>query len=252
MDRAMEHHECVICFDGLCTKPVVALYCADGKRSCRHYFHHDCLVGPEEHVLMLRRDCPVCRAKWTTAVTVPSPLVDPRAFFDLIDVDSGGTLSKNEVLDGLKATVDLDWRQIDASVDALWSTWDADGNGTISYEEMMRPGTGLLDYIRRNYPGQEDKRMPPDLRQSAWKWFEFWDEDSSRSLEKDEVLRALVKTFRVQHGSVEVSSHRRVHVSLPQIAHLISKHHHPPPHLHPSPGVNDTRYHRGDVADLRS
>ena len=207
----MEHQECVICFDKLANGAVCALFGSDGKRSCRHYFHRECMIGGRdglpECVLMTRRECPCCRAKWTTAVTLPNPIVDPRAFFDCIDADHGGCLSKSEVIDGLKATVDLDWRQIDSSVDALWSTWDRDGNGSISYEEMTAPRSGLLDYIRRNYPGQ---RLPesPNILQQPRQWFQYWDEDSSNSLEKDEIVRALIKTFRVTQGTVEVSTIR--------------------------------------------
>ena len=203
----MEHQECVICFENLCSREACCLYNQSGIRVCRHYFHTDCMIAPSS-VLQPRRSCPICRVEWTSIVSLPNPLNNPRAFFDMIDSDSSGCLNRNEVLEGLKACLDVDWRKIEQSVEILWNTWDKDKGGTISYAEMVEPNTGLLAYIIRNYPRSEVDRArePPDLRQRPRDWFQYWDEDKSNSLEKEEIVRALVKTFRITQGSASVAT----------------------------------------------
>ena len=120
------------------------------------------------------------------------------------DADKSGCLSKEEVLDGLQACVDLDWRRIESSIDSLWTTWDRDSGGSLSYEEFSHPTTGLLNFVRRNFARAEggEPREPPDIRRRAREWFGFWDEDGSGALSKSEIVRALVKTFRV-HSSAQ-------------------------------------------------
>ena len=41
---------------------------------------------------------------------------------------------------------------------------------------------------------------PPDIARLPREWFHYWDEDGSQSLEKDELIRALIKTFRFTQG----------------------------------------------------
>lgn len=206
MERAIEHDECVVCFDPLYSKEVCCLYDREGKRICRHYFHHECVTSVQTRYV---RSCPVCRVEWTIATKLTNPLKDARAFFDMLDADHSGSLSKNEVLGGLKACLDLDWRHIDQSVDVLWTTWDRDKGGSISFEEFTQPRTGLLDFVVMNHPERTDcdrVREPPNLRERPRDWFQFWDEDGSNSLETGEIVRALVKTFRVQLSNPSIAT----------------------------------------------
>ena len=93
--------------------------------------------------------------------------------------------------------------------------WDADNNGSIDKTELLKPGTGLLAYIRSHFlrlPITEDSSQlssgsesrsaaavtqAPDVRRQPAAWFAYWDESGDGSLQKEEVLRALVKTFRL-------------------------------------------------------
>ena len=43
----------------------------------------------------------------------------------------------------------------------------------------------------------EVEREIPSIKANKAVWFEYWDEDHSQSLEKDELVRALVHTFRL-------------------------------------------------------
>jgi Ca2+-binding EF-hand superfamily protein len=42
----------------------------------------------------------------------------------------------------------------------------------------------------------------PDITAQPRMWFQFWDEDDGGTLCKNEVLRAIVKTFRIADNSV--------------------------------------------------
>ena len=41
-------------------------------------------------------------------------------------------------------------------------------------------------------------------------WFKFWDEDDSGTLEKDEVVRALIKSFNIQDDVAHIQDVRSV------------------------------------------
>lgn len=43
-------------------------------------------------------------------------------------------------------------------------------------------------------PAPQEEPMP-DARVDRYAWFSYWDEDNSGTLDKDEVIRAFVKTF---------------------------------------------------------
>jgi hypothetical protein len=66
---------------------------------------------------------------------------------------------------------------------------------------MTRPHSGLLAFVKRNYPRSPEDlfRQPPDIRQRPREWFSFWDENANGSLSKSEIIRALVKTFRTDN-----------------------------------------------------
>ena len=197
---AIEHQECAMCLYPLFQQPVCFLV-EGGRRVCRHPYHKGCVDLPVSVFQGGERRCPICRKGFSEVLDLPNPESDPRGFFSAIDCDRSGCLSREEVMDGLKACLDLDWRTIDRSIDALWSTWDSDSSDSISFDEMTRPHSGLLAFVKRNYPGspQDRLREPPDIRQRPREWFSFWDENANGSLSKSEIIRALVKTFRTDN-----------------------------------------------------
>ena len=195
---ALEHAECAVCIEKLCSAPCCFLV-ANGRRVCRHPFHMTCIDRPASVFAGGRKCCSLCRLEFSSVVSLPSPVTNPRGFFECLDADRNGSLSREEVIDGLKATLDLDWRRIEQSVTQLWSTWDQDHGGTVSFAEFSAPQTGLLAFVLRTYPRPTGARgEPPDIARAPREWFAFWDEDGSGALSKSEIVRALVKTFRAQ------------------------------------------------------
>jgi Ca2+-binding EF-hand superfamily protein len=194
------HDECSICFCPLSEDTVCQLMEGGGGRhrpqkACQHLFHETCIKdwqGTGKH------SCPNCRKDFSSLAPVPKPSLDPRAWFDFIDENKDGGLSYDEILNGLKAQVNLDWHQIETDVDRLFSRWDKDNNGTISLNEFADPHSGVLAYLMKNYPSNP-RSPPPDLVKFPREWFSYWDEDKSGSLSKAEVVRALAKSFRMYH-----------------------------------------------------
>jgi Ca2+-binding EF-hand superfamily protein len=194
---AVEHEECAICCDPLPAEPVGMLLCEPLPRkptapSCRHFFHVSCI---KELRPPLR--CPVCRVPFHSIGEIP-PLTFAagETWFAYFDRDGDGKLTYDEILDGLRAQVSLDWSRIDVEMDTLWTKWDPNRDHSISREEFLRPDDGLLAYLMKNF-GQTPRAPPPELRRGRRAWFNYWDEDHSGCLSKDEVARALVKTFKI-------------------------------------------------------
>jgi len=197
-----EKAECPICFERYCTEdkgiaqPLCVLLGPDGKRArdssgvCRHFFHYECMKA------MPQKTCPMCRRPYSTLGVLPN--VRDRAqqarWFQLIDADGDGSLSKREVVDVLRVTMPVvdDVPMIRQYVDRLWPKVDRDGSGECSLQELPY----LLTELGRSLPGEQKKEeKPPRLTaQTKAEWFRFWDEDNSGGLDQREMTRALVKT----------------------------------------------------------
>merc|ERR1712066_708885 len=57
---------------------------------------------------------------------------------------------------------------------------------------------GLFFYVRDAFrkTGQAAPNVP-DIRRDPQAWFRYWDEDGSGTLDREEVIRSFVKTFRI-------------------------------------------------------
>eukprot|EP01065_Artemidia_motanka_P000865 TRINITY_DN10405_c0_g1_i1.p1 TRINITY_DN10405_c0_g1~~TRINITY_DN10405_c0_g1_i1.p1 ORF type:complete len:765 (+),score=144.68 TRINITY_DN10405_c0_g1_i1:57-2351(+) len=193
-EAAHAHQECAVCFDPLCTRPVVCFVDAEGKRArcgsgepCRHFFHTLCVMD-------LRADaaghllCPLCRATFVTARQLPDPGIDPQEWFSLVDASGSGCLHQWEVRDVLLATTDCDADGVAQQVAERWHDWDTEGTGQVSHDGMM----ALLDFVRMRVPGRHD-RPAPSLLCDKGAWFEFWDKGHGR-LTQGQLIRGLIKS----------------------------------------------------------
>jgi Ca2+-binding EF-hand superfamily protein len=190
---AWEHQECAICFSDLALQPCVRLCNRNGSNICKHTFHHLCLTD-----LPQPWTCPLCRQSFQRMEVIPQVTEDPRAWFDFMDTDHSGSLTYDEIIDGLKSQMKLDWFRIEADVDRLFGQWDTNKDGTISFSEFSNPSTGVMKYLSLHYAARP-RPSPPDIRKEKDAWFDYWDEDHSGQLDKDEIARALVKTFQLFH-----------------------------------------------------
>eukprot|EP01065_Artemidia_motanka_P011765 TRINITY_DN1640_c0_g2_i1.p1 TRINITY_DN1640_c0_g2~~TRINITY_DN1640_c0_g2_i1.p1 ORF type:complete len:521 (+),score=110.97 TRINITY_DN1640_c0_g2_i1:64-1563(+) len=208
-DTAAQNAECAICFEDLCSEPVAVLLGANRRRACRHYYHLECSkgivpivtrgYGAEMEVASAQEArecgreavCPLCRSPFKSIVQMPDPFTDPKRWFALADLDGTGALKRDEVRDVLRATVACDEDALDKTICRKWSDWDVGSRGAIRFEDLQR----LLQFVRENLPGRQQKGEAPFIGSDPLSWFEYWDQDGSGALSKDEVARALIKTF---------------------------------------------------------
>jgi len=161
-------------------------------RSCAHFFHLACANELRVH----HSQCPICRAPFNGVLPVPSPGEDPDGWFAAVDVDGDGRLSPSEVLEALRAQIRCDWHAIERQLPKMWRKWDINGDGYVEKNELVSRG-GLIEYVTKHFPKRTERERPPppSIARAPNEWFEYWDEDDSGELEKEEVVRALIKTF---------------------------------------------------------
>ncbi|KAF4668004.1 hypothetical protein FOZ61_007303 [Perkinsus olseni] len=210
LSLAERYNECAVCYFELYRLPVGILR-SQSKRACSHYFHTECikrLVAKNAHEARNAghaavRECPICRAKFSDIKTLPDVFKDPRAWFQLCDIDCGGTLDKEEVLGALGAVLPVERDKLAEAIEENWVVWDPDNDGSITLTEFVEPRRGLREYLLRNFNVIKTENLNirpddiPDLDSHPLEWFNFWDGNGNGSLERSEIVRAIVRTFCV-------------------------------------------------------
>lgn len=200
---AVEHAECCICCDPLCESPCSVLT-HRGRRVCGHFFHSEPCAASLLRGHNGGMTCPICRKQYDGMMAIPDIEADPRGWFRAVDMDGDGKLSQNEVKEVLKALLPIDWRRLEEALPALWTEWDRDGSGTIEQDELF----GLVQYVRQQLPRRAEP-VAPDIQRDRAAWFAHFDEDASGALDKGELTRALIKTFRLSSGRTTPGSRAR-------------------------------------------
>jgi len=204
---AVKHAECPICFEPLHQAPVGVFLDSEDRRISRHFFN---VAAAQEWLRSGTGMCPMTRAPIASVLAVPSIIDDPDGWFGAVDIDGDGRLSVLEVVECLKAQLPVDNSALDAAASDtnhwMWQQWDSDGSGFIERDELLQP-QGLAAYVRTAF-AQHEQRGPPDIKADKDAWYEFWDEDRSGSLDKEEVVRALLKTLRMTHEPLQVQMMR--------------------------------------------
>lgn len=77
---------------------------------------------------------------------------------------------------------------------------------------------GLVSYVQSEFRWTHDeqaccgspsrRREAPDIRRDRQGWFDFWDEDRSGTLDKQEIIRAFLKTFGRQQSAENLNELR--------------------------------------------
>lgn len=193
--------ECPVCYFELYKFPtgVIRLH---SRRCCGHYFHKDCA-----HYLLKSvkgsgqtASCPVCGVSFSEVKLMPDLAENPRDWFAVCDVDFGGELDAYEVVEALGCVLPVNRHKLEKNVKAHWHEWDPDGDGTITLQEFIAPARGLRDWLISHIGMLRAEAAPkpntvPSLDRNPREWFHYWDRDNSGTLEKDEVVRALIRTF---------------------------------------------------------
>jgi len=128
----------------------------------------------------------------------------------VVDFDNDGSLSQVELLEVLKATVDIDVARLERDMPRIFPLFDPNNDGKIEYGEMMGP-QGLFYHVRRLYrKNRSMQKFIPDIKSNKEAWFRYWDEDGSGTLDREEVLRSLVKTFNLSANFEQLQALRGV------------------------------------------
>jgi len=193
--------ECPVCYFELFKFPsgVIRQY---SRRCCGHYFHKDCA----QYLLRATQgsgqaaSCPLCGVSFCEVKAMPDLARDPRDWFAVCDVDFGGELDIYEVVEALGCVLPVNRHKLEKNVKAHWHEWDPDGDGTITLQEFITPQRGLKDWIVSHLSllisdEAQKPNMVPSIDRNPREWFHYWDRDGSGGLEKDEVIRALIRTF---------------------------------------------------------
>ncbi|CAN0459886.1 unnamed protein product [Ascophyllum nodosum] len=210
LEIAAGYGECSVCFEPLCTKGSSIM--TDGTGQAASYFPTRCEILPRRicrHFLcqecaptIVNHKCPVCRRDFIDTFDVPDPLEDPVRWFHVVDVDQSGTIEKSELVDALKGMFPIDPDALERAINENWNTWDADGNGTLDASEFRNLLAPFLEETMGNLRKRINKDLP-DLAREPMEWFDYWDEDESGTLERPEVVRALIKTIPRLNGRDE-------------------------------------------------
>jgi len=217
---ATDHAECVICFEPLQSAQSCVLVSNTGKRVCQHIFHSTCAedhkrslgdsVINKYHLTLVNAHCAICRRPYHSLKNIPDFQSHPHAWFETVDLDGDGQLSLKEVTEILKATTPLDWKRAEEWIRDNWTNWDTDGDGYLSFAEIACPRTGLLSCLRDKFD-EVNRGAVPELDVSMLRdWFVYWDEDDSGELDREEVIRALIKTLRLGQDSERQANIREV------------------------------------------
>jgi len=199
---ASDFEECTVCFEPLCHQRCGILR-QQGQRVCMHLIHLQCAEAMQ---CAGRFNCPECRASFDSVSPLPRLCKDnTKEWFEAVDASNDGRLSRIEVQQVLKAQFRLDWQKLEQHLESLWSQWDQDGSGYITYHELIASG-GLLEYLTGTYvadhfqvPAEHNFSNAdecPSLSELDG-WFLYWDTDKNGSLDVQEVQRALIKTFNL-------------------------------------------------------
>jgi hypothetical protein len=186
--------ECIICFEPLCDSPVAVLRKRD-RRSCRHFFHRHCADA-----CPVARGCPLCRAEYSEIYTVPS-WSSQEAWFATMDIANTRCLTLQELCEAIIATVPVNSCALEAMLPTLLAARGKRLEEAMSFQDLFGPDGLLLDLqesMRLLPAGVINQRIDacPDFKCDKRAWFEYWDTDRSGVLEREEVVRGLVKSFK--------------------------------------------------------
>jgi len=189
---ALDRDECGICFTLLHKEDVAVCAGHDGAPMCLHIYHDRCLKS------LRGRRCLFCGIKFRFRRKIPDIELDPKGWFQTVDVDRSGGLTPKEIGRVLAAQLPVDRKALEALLMKYWMKWDADKSGEVDQTEFFASKRGLLAFLKKKrhlFKRFEPEMDAPDIRDDPQTWFEYFDQDKSGALDKCEVLRGLIISF---------------------------------------------------------
>lgn len=147
--EARQLMECSICFDDLSSESCAVFVNQQAHRVCTHTFHERCAQG------LPSKCCPMCRTEYTNTMRIPSLISDAAAWFDVVDIERIGRVSKSQatqipfmavaprflineaqnswsqVLQMMMTQYPLDANKLENAMDDLWLRFDESNSGQL-------------------------------------------------------------------------------------------------------------------------
>ena len=124
-------------------------------------------------------------------------------------------LTQYEISMYLRAVTNITMSELEQLMSSdVWSIWDRDNSGGIDIYEFIDEKRGFVKFMYSKYPsvytGEHAKAVSesdvvPDIVSSPMEWFQYYDEDGSKTLSKDELFRAVVHLFQPFYDFTDVS-----------------------------------------------
>jgi len=201
--------ECPICFETLWTAtPTAFVKFLPGTGEsvshviCAHFFCFDC--ASQQYMKQSQKSsgeyfCPICRAPAQEVMPLPDIKVNPRLWFQFLDLNCSGSIDQNTVVQALEAMLPIDTESMhEAMAGGHCSDWMQEG--TVSELNFFQP-TGLLQWIRSHQHelqrANDRGQAPPIVGSERDAWFKHWDTVKSGRLGKGDVLLSLCEAGRV-------------------------------------------------------
>ncbi|CAE7642056.1 Mettl21A [Symbiodinium pilosum] len=198
--------ECPICLETLWTStPTAFVKLVEGGGQsvfhviCAHFFCFDCASQQymkQQQAQASEYFCPTCRATAHEVMPMPDIAVNPRLWFQFLDVNRSGEIDQNTAIQALEAMLPIDTERLHESIAGGCANW---AKGHVSEQDFFAKG-GLLEWIRAH---QHDlayaaKRgaAPPLPGENLESWFKHWDVERRGALDKGQVLRALCEASK--------------------------------------------------------
>lgn len=193
--QAVHHNECPVCFESMHSEPSGVFANGSGKRVCPHFFHHRCATDLCQRG---NQKCPLCRAPFAKVLNVPKLESDPQAWFKVVDLNGDGGLSKDEIKFVLLAQIPIDEVVLDEELNRNFKRWDKNKDGVIRYDELM-DSNGVIAYLKAKAARQPT--AVPDIKVNKDAWYKHYDENNNGTLQREEVVRGLIQTFKMGHDA---------------------------------------------------
>ncbi|CAE7717932.1 Mettl21A [Symbiodinium sp. CCMP2456] len=198
--------ECPICLETLWTStPTAFVKLVEGGGQsvfhviCAHFFCFDCASQQymkQQQAQANEYFCPTCRATAHEVMPMPDIAVNPRLWFQFLDVNRSGEIDQNMAVQALEAMLPIDTERLHESIAGGWAAW---AKGHVTENDFFSKG-GLLEWIRAHQHDLANavKRgaapsLPADDLQD---WFRHWDVEHRGTLDKGQVLRALCEASK--------------------------------------------------------
>jgi hypothetical protein len=193
--------DCGVCYFPLSQFKVGVLR-FHSKRACPHYFHVECVT---EHT-----SCCICKSRCNEVRGLPIITEEPRLWFQLCDLNLKGKMKAKDIVNGLVSCLDVDRVKIEAFMNDLWP-WDKQEEASANEDTTMSMNFFCYELIPKlisQYSVLKKEAMAelviPHIDRDPQAWFDFWDADSSGFLEKEEMIRAMIKTYCTSANNISL------------------------------------------------